>query len=121
MARNSKGGWLLYVMLHVPNVIAWKVGITHTGIGAKGRAKSIDRAVVGFPVPIFFCVVPGAYAIEQWLHKRMSAFKWKFYRGDGASEWFFFVGPLFIALPLMMLIWAVEIWVLLALVGRVFG
>jgi hypothetical protein len=112
MKRNSKGGWLLYIMLHVPNVIAWKVGITHTSIGAKGRAKSIDKAVIGFPFPIFFCVLPGAYHLEQWLHRRMSFFKWRFYRGDGSSEWFFFAGPLLIALPIMLFVWAIEIWLL---------
>lgn len=101
---KSKSGWLLYIMVHFPMIVFFKVGITSLSIGAKARAKGIDREMPGFPLPIFVLPIPGAYYVEQELHKMMSRFKVDFYRGSGHSEWFF-LAPLFIALPIMLVIW----------------
>ena len=108
MARDSKGGWLLYIMVHVPLICFFKVGITAVSIGAKKRASAIDRAVVGFPFPIAVVVIPGAYHVEQALHQMMRRFNVRFYKGDGASEWFL-LAPLFVALPIFLAIWAIYI------------
>jgi len=52
MARNSKGGWLLYCMIGVPWFWWVKIGITHISIGAAKRALSISDAFIGFAFPI---------------------------------------------------------------------
>ncbi len=105
---NSKSGWLLYVMVHVPLVWKFKVGITSQRIGAKKRAAAIDRAVLGFPVPIMVLIVPGAYHVEQALHAMMWRFRTDFYKGDGHSEWFN-LAPLFVAVPIMLTVWGLYI------------
>ena len=101
--RDSKGGWLLYLMVHVPFIWFFKIGITSVRIGAGKRAKQVDRAVIGWPVPVMVLFVPGAYHIEQDLHRRFSWCHYKFYSGDGASEWFFLF-PLLLW-PVMLCVW----------------
>lgn len=99
--RDSKGGWLLYLMVHFPFIVFFKIGITSVGIGAEKRAKQVDRAVIGFPIPIMVLFIPGAYHIEQDLHRRFSWCHARFYRGDGGSEWF-------ILFPLLL--WPLMAW-----------
>ena len=96
----------MYLMLHIPAVCFCKIGIT--GKSAKARAKGLDRAMLGFPLPVFFCVVPGAYHIEQWLHNNLKPLSARFYKGDGSSEWFWILAAPF-ALAAMLLIWGIEI------------
>jgi len=93
-------------MLHIPAICFCKIGITGKSAGA--RAKGLDRAMLGFPLPVFFCIVPGAYHIEQALHRNLKGLSARFYRGDGASEWFWILAAPF-ALAAMLLIWVVEI------------
>lgn len=112
--NKSKSGWTLYLMVHLPFVWWWKIGIT--GQTAAKRAKAIDRAVFGFPVPVFFVILPGAYFVEQWLHREFSASNIVFYRGDGRTEWFWFwVAPF--AFAVMVAIWGVYWWAAGALLG----
>jgi hypothetical protein len=108
MARNSKGGWLLYCMVHIPCVWRFKVGITSLNIGAKKRAANIDKAMFGFPLPIMVLPVPFAYAIEQEMHRIMRAWKTDFYRGDGHTEWMI-LAPLFFTVPIMLSVWGLYI------------
>jgi hypothetical protein len=108
MARNSKGGWLLYCMVHIPCVWRFKVGITSLNIGAKKRAANIDKAMFGFPLPIMVLPVPFAYAIEQEMHRIMRLWHTDFYRGDGHTEWFN-IAPLFFTVPIMLSVWAIYI------------
>ena len=113
---KSKSGWLLYIMVHFPMIIFFKVGITSISIGAKGRAKGIDREMPGIPIPILILPVPGAYHIEQELHRMMARFRVDFYKGSGHSEWFF-LAPIFIAAPIMLTVWGLY----LAAIDRVLG
>jgi hypothetical protein len=108
MRKNSKSGWILYVMLHVPFLIFCKIGIT--GVSILGRAKQVDRAMIGFPLPIFFVILPGAYHLEQWLHRAMSGLQVRFYRGDGASEWFW------LPAGAVAILFGLAVWVLYALI-----
>jgi hypothetical protein len=88
---DSRGGWIIYVMIHFPGFWWWKVGIT--GKSAKTRAKGIDRAVWGFPIPVMIAIIPGgAYRLEQFLHFVIEPFHTRFYRGDGSTEWFWLPG-----------------------------
>lgn len=103
MARNSKGGWLLYVMIGVPWVWWVKIGITHIGIGALKRAFDVGKAFVGFPFPIMVVPIPGAYHFEQRIHRILTPLSFRFYKGDGASEWFWFPAAIFV-LPIMFAI-----------------
>jgi len=91
-------------MVHFPLVIFFKVGITSLSIGAKGRAKSIDREMPGVPIPIFILPLPGAYRVEQALHHILKKTKVVFYKGSGCTEWFL-LSPLFVVLPIMIMIW----------------
>ena len=104
MARNSRGGWLLYIMVHFPLIFFFKVGITSLTLGALYRSKLIDREMPGVPIPIFILPLPGAYHVEQELHRILKRTNFVFYKGSGCTEWFF-VSPLFVALPIMLTIW----------------
>jgi hypothetical protein len=106
MSRNSKGGWLLYILIHFPGIWRFKVGITSLSIGAKKRAAGIDREMFGFPIPIMVLPIPGAYYVEQELHRMMARWQTRFYNGSGCSEWFI-LAPLFVALPIMLAIWCI--------------
>lgn len=77
---------ILYLMVHFPFVIFVKIGIT--GKSAERRAKQIDRAVFGFPVPVMVMFLPNVRGIEQALHRMFSGLSVRFYRGDGSTEWF---------------------------------
>lgn len=101
---KSKAGWLLYVMIHVPFFWWCKIGIT--GKTSRHRAKQIDRAVFGFPIPVFILIMPGAYHFEQWLHRALSGLRVRFYKGDGASEWFWLPAGL-VAIGLASGVWAI--------------
>lgn len=83
------GFGVLYVMMHVPFVVFTKIGIT--GVGAGKRAKQIDEAVFGFPLPVAIMVLPFVYQIEQFLHALFSPLRVRFYKGDGHTEWFLFI------------------------------
>jgi len=102
MRRDSKGGHILYLMVHVPFVWWWKIGIT--GQSAAKRARSIDGQMFGFPFPVFFVIIPGAYHVEQWLHCNLKALNVRFTRASGKSEWFWFPAAAF-AFPVMAIFW----------------
>lgn len=104
MRKSAHNGHLLYVMVHFPLLVFWKIGIT--GVSVRGRAKQVDRAVWGWPIPICGCIVPGgAYWLEQAIHDLMGGFQARFYRGDGASEWFWFPAG-FVAILFCLAVWA---------------
>lgn len=109
MSKN-KSAFILYLMVSLPLPLFVKIGITGVGIGK--RARSIDKAMRGclfaFPLPVFFCVVPGAYYIEQMLHRELAPLQRSPYKGDGHTEWFWLPAGIF-ALAVMLAIWAV--WV----------
>lgn len=104
MARNSKGGWLLYCMICIPWFWKFKIGITSLSIGAKKRARDIDKEMFGFPVPIMIVPLPFAYHFEQEIHRVLRWSKTDFYNGSGHSEWMN-ITPLFFAVPIMLTIW----------------
>lgn len=116
--RDSKGGWLLYLMVHVPFIWFFKIGITSAEIGAAKRAKQVDRAVFGFPLPIMVLFLPGAYHIEQDLHRRFSFCHARFYRGDGHQEWFFMF-PI-VLWPVMVAVWLSYIYAVDLVLGTAF-
>jgi hypothetical protein len=105
--RDSKGGWILYLMVHFPFVWWVKIGIT--GRTAAARANDIDEAVFGFPIPLFVVFVPGAYIWEQMLHGLCRGLQVRFYKGDGSSEWFWFVAMV-PALAFMLAVWGFYFW-----------
>lgn len=86
-----RAGWL-YLMLHFPFVVFVKIGIT--GKTVNGRAKQIDRAMPGFPVPIMVMYLPAVRQFEQGFHRLFSPLSARFYRGDGSTEWFWFLAGL---------------------------
>lgn len=103
---------ILYLMLHVPCVWWVKIGIT--GQTAKKRASWIDKEMWGFPVPLFFVVIPYAYEVEQWLHEICGVLNVRFYKGSGCSEWFWLPAVL-VAVPTMVVLFAIFILAALAL------
>lgn len=116
--RDSKGGRLLYLMVHVPFIWFFKIGITSVGIGAGKRAKQLDRAVIGRPFTIMALFVPGAYHIEQDLHRRFAFCHYRFYTGDGSSEWFFLF-PILLW-PVMACVWLSYLYVIDFVLGTTF-
>lgn len=105
--RDSKNGAILYLMVHCPFFWWWKIGIT--GKSAGQRARSIDKVMFGFPVPVMILFIPGAYFVEQDLHRHFSVFNFRFYEKDGASEWFWFPVA-FVVLPLLISGWMGYVW-----------
>jgi len=104
--RDSKAGHILYLTVNFPLIWYWKIGI---GYDAWKRAKQVDRAVFGVPIPIMVLFLPGAYHVEQDLHRHFSFFNTRYYSGDGASEWFWFpVAPIVFAL--MVSGWLGYLW-----------
>lgn len=116
--RDSKSGWLLYLMVHWPFIWFFKIGITSVGIGAQKRAKQVDRAVIGRPIPIMVLFLPGAYYIEQDLHRRFSFCHKVWYRGDGHKEWFILF-PLLLW-PVMLCVWLSYLYVIDLVLGTNF-
>lgn len=100
--NKSQSGSILYLMVHLPFFWWVKVGITSKS--AENRAKQVDRAVWGKPRVIMVVWIPGAYFIEQDLHRRFRLLNQRFYKGDGSSEWFLFPVAL-ILWPLMLAVW----------------
>lgn len=98
------GEWW-YLMINIPLLVFVKSGIT--GVTVKSRAKGLDRAVPGIPIPIFAVWLPGdlAYRLEQGSHQFFKPIKAVYYRGDGHSEWFWFPAAPFIILE-MAFIWS---------------
>jgi hypothetical protein len=94
-SRLPFGFAVLYLMIHVPFLVFWKIGITNTNVGASKRARSIDAEMFGFPFPVFFVPVPFAYHIEQWLHGMLKPLNVSFYNGSGRTEWFWFPAAVF--------------------------
>lgn len=107
--QNSKSGWVLYMMIHFP--FLWWVKIGITGRTAEKRASDIHRAVFGFPIPVFVVILPGAHYWEQFLHGLCRPLQARFYRGDGASEWFWFPAAV-PALVFMLIVWAFYFWLI---------
>jgi hypothetical protein len=109
MARKRKrssirfGGWW-YLLINFPLVIFVKSGITSGKVAA--RAKQVDKAAPGIPIPIFAVWLPGDLArrFEQGSHKFFSGIRVTYYEGDGYSEWFFIVAAPFILIE-MTTIW----------------
>ena len=109
MARNSKGGWLLYCLIHIPCIWRFKVGITSLNIGALKRAADIGKEMFGFPLPIMVLPIIGAYKIEKRMHRVMRPWKTVFYNGSGKSEWFI-LAPLFFTVPIMLAVWGLYLY-----------
>jgi len=105
--NKSKTGHVLYLMVNFPLIVFWKIGIT--GKTAKGRAKQVDRAVFGKPIVVMVVPIPGAYLIEQDLHRRFRWMNCRYYRGDGSTEWFWFP-VVVVVLPFMVAVWAGYVW-----------
>lgn len=94
---------ILYLFVNFPMIWFCKIGITRKS--AKRRAKQVDRAAPGTPIPVFILFAPFlAYPIEQGLHWLMDGLNFRYYRGDGSTEWFFILAAL-PALAVMALGW----------------
>lgn len=106
---NKSGTWV-YVMLHIPFVWWCKIGIT--GQTAEKRAKNLDAAMFGFPLPIFAVPIPFAWHVEQWLHGLCAPMSVDFYSGDGHSEWFWLPAAV-VAIPVLsaLFILSVVFWI----------
>lgn len=115
-------GTVVYVMVNIPFFWWVKIGITKKSTGT--RAKSIDKPMPGFPLPIFAVPLPFAYEVEQWLHDVLSPLSCRFYSGDGSSEWFWAPAVIF-AIPVLIVLFtlstALFITIAFFLVCWVFG
>ncbi len=93
-------------MVAIPWIWWIKIGITHVSIGALKRAFSIGKSFWGFALPIMFVPIPGAYHFEQAIHFNLKSMSFVFYKGDGATEWFWAFAAIFV-LPVMLSIWGI--------------
>jgi hypothetical protein len=104
-----RSGWL-YLMINFPLVVFVKIGIT--GKTVKGRARQIDRAVFGIPVPIMVMYLPAVRRFETGFHRLFSPLSTRFYRGDGSTEWFLFLAGLPVFLLGVLYWWGVYLVVI---------
>lgn len=104
-------GWL-YLFINFPLVVFCKIGITK-GTPSK-RARQVDRAMPGVPVPIFAVLLPFPAFFESILHNvcRPVRAAW-LYKGDGHTE-VFWIPAAVVALVFMACIWLFYIWCALA-------
>lgn len=94
---------ILYLFVNFPLIWFCKIGITRKS--AKGRAKQVDRAAPGTPRVAFILVAPLiAYQLEQLIHWVIDGLNWRYYRGDGSTEWFIFPAH-FVAFAFMATGW----------------
>ena len=98
-----------YLLINIPFFVFCKYGYTGVDVGVKKRAKGIDRAMPGIPVPVFFVVTFFAYDIEQMFHSLASPLRANFYKGDGHTETYWILAAL-PALCLMVALWCFNIW-----------
>ena len=97
---------VVYILNYIPQIWMCKVGFTKRSV--KSRVRGTSKAVFGFTVPVFFCIVPFPKAVEGVFHGLLGGLKRSFYKGDGHTETFIFPGIL-IALALCFGVWYLEI------------
>lgn len=108
-------GWL-YLFINFPLVVFCKIGITN-GKPSK-RARQVDRAMPGVPIPVFAVIIPFPAFWESILHNicRPVRAAW-LYKGDGHTE-VFWIPAAAVALVFMCAVWGLYAWTLLVcLVG----
>jgi hypothetical protein len=105
---------ILYLFIHFPFPWWVKIGFAHTS--AVKRAAALDKAVLGFFIPIGILVIPFAYTVEQYFHRLCHRLRFRFYRGDGSTETFWFPAALPV-LAFMIFVWGCYFWA----AGRMFG
>lgn len=94
---------IVYVMVHLPYFWWWKIGFAHYSVFK--RMVALDKAVFGFFLPIGIMVIPFAYPVEQWFHRKFRRLHYRFYRGDGSTETYWFPAGIPV-LIVMMIVWA---------------
>ncbi len=105
---------IVYLMIHFPFVWWWKIGFAHYSFVK--RAVALDKAVFGLFIPVGVVIIPFAYPVEQWFHRTFKPLHFRFYRGDGSTETYWFViAPVVYAF--MCFVWFAYFY----LVGEVFG
>lgn len=99
-------GTVVYVMVNIPFFWWVKIGITKRSTGH--RAKGIDKPMPGFPLPIFAVPLPFAYQVEQWLHDVLRGLSFRFYSGDGSTEWFW-LPAILVAIPVLSVLFVLSL------------
>ena len=92
MKRKRRSGngtsnvqWL-YVLGNFPFLWVVKIGIAGN---LWKRERQVDRTAPGWDFVLFALYIPGAYQVEQWLHKICKPLRVSF-RGSGHTERFLF-------------------------------
>lgn len=79
----------LYIMVSLPVPVLCKIGISNK---VSRRSAEVSKNVVGWALPIFFVWIPGAFAVEQSIHR---VFAFANVRYGGGKEWFWLpIAPL---------------------------
>lgn len=97
---------VVYVMVNIPFFWWVKIGISKKKTTT--RAKSIDKPMPGFPLPIFAVPLPFAYQVEQWLHDVLRGLSFRFYSGDGSTEWFW-LPAILVAIPVLSVLFVLSL------------
>lgn len=96
----------LYVLWNFPFVWVVKIGIAGD---MKTRRRQVNRSNIGLDFPIWGLPIHYAYPLEQWLHRKLSFMRVKFFRGSGHTERFFFLAAfpaIFFSLLVFLAEWA---------------
>ena len=80
---------IVYLMIHVPFIWWWKIGFAHYSFVR--RAVALDKAVFGIFIPVGVIIIPSASPVEQWFHRKFRPLHFRFYRGDGSTETYWFI------------------------------
>lgn len=107
----------IYVLGNLAYPFRYKIGIAHS---VQQRKAGINRSLRGRVFDIFWIKVLFAHQIEgflHWLYAPLSARM----SGSGYTEWFWMVFP-FTPIFLLIVIWALEIFVIpAAIVAAIYG
>jgi hypothetical protein len=107
----------LYLMVNVPFLIFWKIGISNST--RAHRSVQVSKAAPGKAVVFWVWDIPNAKAVEGFLHTICAPFNVRYYRGDGNTEWFFF--PAAIVTIAFMLLWHIVLYAIIVTCVVAFG
>jgi len=100
-------------MVNIPLVFFWKIGISNST--RAHRADQVSKSAPGRAVVVWVWDIPNAHRVEQFLHAICAPFNLKYYRGDGATEWFLF--PAAIIAAAIMIVWHIVVYSLIFACG----
>lgn len=104
MTQKKPKKQTLYLMVNVPFILLWKIGISNSA--QAHRQHQVSRAAPGRAVLVCEWKCLNAKAWEGFFHVICAFLNVRYYKGDGYREWFFFPAAIICAV-VMSLRWLI--------------